>query len=117
MEDFNTNKEALNRELELFMAKLEELLPRYNALLNKDKLSPIELSELGNIEHYLIELNAKIMAIKEMLQEDLFGHTLDIYFKLKQSYLKGDHSAKMKYTRMRTIFQEALNSGVIVNWN
>jgi hypothetical protein len=117
MEDFNTNKEALNRELELFMAKLEELLPRYNTLLKKEKLSQFELSELGNIEHYLIELNAKIMAIKEMLQEDLFGHTLDIYFKLKREYVKGDNSAKMKYLRMRTVFQEALNSGLIINWN
>jgi hypothetical protein len=115
--DFEQHKEALNKELERFIQLLDELLPRYVLLLKKTNISEKELTELGEIEHYLIEVNAKISAIKNMLKEDLFGHSLDVYYKLKHQSEAGDSVAKAKYERMRQIFQESLKSDLIFTWN
>lgn len=117
MKDFKQNKIALNYELEQFRAILDELLPRYSLLLKKDNLSKKELKELGDIEHYLIEVTSKITAIKEMLEEDLFGHSLDIYYKLKKKAVSGDQAAKAKLERMRQTFEESFKGDKIFNWN
>lgn len=117
MSDFEQHKEALNKKLEKFIQLLDELLPRYVFLLKKTNISEKELTELGEIEHYLIEVNAKISGIKNMLKEDLFGHSLDVFYKLKQQSNKGDSLAKAKYERMRQIFQESLKSDLIFIWN
>jgi hypothetical protein len=115
--DFKANKDSLNRELEKFLSMLEELLPRYSALLRKKNISKTELTELGEIEHYLIEVNAKISSIKGKLEEDLFGHSLDIYYKLKRKARLGDEIAAAKLDKMKEIFEESLSGGSIVNWN
>jgi hypothetical protein len=117
MKDFKQSKEALNKELEQFISILDELLPRYSLLLRKKEISKEELTELGEVEHYLIEVNAKISAIKNMLEQDLFGHSLDIYYKLKEKAKNGDAVAKAKLERMRDSFEESIKGGMLYNWN
>lgn len=117
VKDFKQNKEALNRELKKFLTILDELLPRYSVLLEKKEISQEELSELGEIEHYLIEVNAKISAIKSMLEKDLFGHSLETYYKLKIKAEKGDQVALSKLERLKTSFEKSLKSGSIFIWN
>ena len=67
--DFRANKDALNKVLEHFISLLEEMLPRYAVLLRKSDISSGELKELGEIEHFLIEVNAKISVIKGKLEQ------------------------------------------------
>lgn len=117
VKDFKQNKAALNRELERFMTILDDLLPRYSLLLDKDNISSSELTELGEIEHYLIEVNAKISTIKNMLEQDLFGHSLDVFYKLKVKAKQGDNDAQAKLDRMREVFEDSLKSGNIFVWN
>lgn len=117
VKDFKQNKEALDRELKRFMKILDELLPRYSFLLEKKNISPEEITELGDIEHYLIEVNSKISGIKNMLEQDLFGHSLDIYYKLKMKAATGDAVAMVKFERMKVSFEESLKSGNILIWN
>jgi hypothetical protein len=117
VKDFKQSKDALNKELEQFIVILDELLPRYTFLLEKKNISPAEVTELGEIEHYLIQVNAQITAIKEMLEEDLYGHSLEIYFQLKIRASQGDPVAEAKFKRMRSSFEEALRSGAFINWN
>ncbi len=115
--NFRQNKDALNRELEQFIATLNELLPRYSKLLRKPVLSNDELGELGDIEYFLLEVNTKISEIKNMLEHDLFGHSLDTYYKLKREALEGEVVSQLKYNRMRESFVKSLNDGGIINWN
>ncbi len=115
--DFRANKDALNKELEHFISLLEEMLPRYAVLLRKSNITSTELKELGEIEHFLIEINAKISLIKGKLEQDLFGHSLDTYYKLKAKAIKGDAASAAKLKTMRDIFEESLEGGSLVNWN
>ena len=117
MNSFEQQKDALNRELKQLIEKLNELLPRYTVLLNKADITRQEVTELGEIEHFLIELNSKISDIKERLQQDLFGHTLDRYYKLKSEAEQGDADAKILMDRLKGIFEEHLEKGTIINWN
>ena len=82
MEDFGDNKQELDEELDRFITLLNQLLPHYHSLLKKDTLDNAELNRLGEIEHYLIGVNSKIMEIKGKLEQDLFGRTLDTYYRL-----------------------------------
>lgn len=117
MSDFKSNRKALDEELEKFMSLLGELLPMYHALLKKEELDAEELKRLGEIEHYLIGVNAKILDIKKRLEQDLFGQSLDIYYRTKKEAKQGNPHAKLKLERMRDAFAEALQSGEIVNFN
>ena len=117
MKQFKQNREALNRELEKFVSTLNELLPRYSVLLRKQNISDEELEELGEIEHFLIEVNSKISEIKERLEQDLYGHTIDTYYKLKGKAAKGDIHAKRKLDRIRLTFEDYLQKGTFINWN
>ena len=117
MSNFEQSKEDLNRELKKLVSTLNEMLPRYTLLLNKLDLSRDEIEELGEIEHFLIGLNAKISDIKDRLQQDLFGHTLDRYYKLKLAAQLGDPSALAKVDRLRKVFEEQLEKGQMINWN
>lgn len=117
MKDFKNNKELLNKELERFASILEKVLPHYSALLKKEHLSNPELTELGEIEYFLIEVNGKISALKSMLEQDLFGHSLDIYYKLKLKAKAGDISAKAKLDLLRETFQDSFTAGSMINWN
>ena len=51
------------------------------------------------------------------LEQDLFGQSLDTYYKLKENAKKGDVNSKVKLEKMRDIFIEALKAGDIVNFN
>ena len=115
--DFNQNKKTLSRELEQFSGILNELLPRYTELINKSKINTIELKELGEIEHFLLDVTAKITEIKDMLDQNLFGHSLDLYYKYKEKALLGDVSAQLKLERLRNFFNESLKRETFVNWN
>ncbi len=115
--DFNQNKKTLNSELEQFSGILNELLPRYNKLINKTNINSLELKELGDIEHFLIEVTAKISSLKDMLDQNLFGHSLDLYYKFKEKALKGDVSAQLKLERLRNFFDESLKKEIFVSWN
>lgn len=115
--DFNENKKTLNRELEQFLGILNELLPRYSALIKKDNINDVELKELGDIEHFLIEVNSKIATIKDMLDQNLFGHSLDLYYKYKEKAKLGDANAQQKLNRLREFFNESLKGENLVNWN
>ena len=115
--DFNQNRDAINKELEQFILLLNETLPRYSSLLKKQEISSSELKELGDIEYFLIEVNAKITEIKKMLENDLFGHSIDLYYKLKRSAQNGDVQAQHKFEAMRDAFNESLKGDTIINWN
>jgi hypothetical protein len=115
--DFQANKDALNKELEHFISLLEEMLPRYAILLRKPDINSDELKELGEIEHFLIDVNSKISVIKGKLEQDLFGHSLDMYYKLKAKAIKGDQVSAAKLKTMREIFEESLEGGSLINWN
>ena len=115
--DFNENKKTLNRELEQFLGILNELLPRYTNLIKKDNINTVELKELGEIEHFLIEVNSKIAEIKDMLDQNLFGHSLDLYYKYKEKAKTGDVNAQQKLNRLREFFNESLKGEALVNWN
>lgn len=117
MADFKSNRKELDEELEKFMRLLEELLPHYHQLLKKTELSHDELTRLGEIEHYLIGVNAKILEIKKRLEQDLFGQSLHTYYKTKQDAFSGDPQAKLKLERMRDAFAEALKAGEIMSFN
>lgn len=115
--DFNDNKKTLNQELERFLATLNELLPRYSKLIEKDNIKLIELKELGEIEHFLIEVNSRISEIKNMLDQNLFGHSLDLYYKYKAEAKTGSLIAKQKQERLLNFFNESLKGEELINWN
>ena len=52
-----------------------------------------------------------------MLEQDLFGHSLDIYYKLKEKAKNGDAVAKAKLDCMRDSFEESIKGGMLYNWN
>jgi hypothetical protein len=115
--DFNRQKEAINRELDHFIQLLNNTLPRYTVLLKQVSISNEELKELGEIEYFLLEVNSKINEIKQQLEHDLFGHSLDQYYKLKKMAENGDQTSKQKFETMRKSFNDALQSNVLINWN
>lgn len=117
MENFKENKKELDKELERFISLLNQLLPHYHYLLKKKDLNSDELQRLGDIEHYLLGVNSKILDIKGKLEQDLFGESLDIYYKLKENAVKGDAKSKLKLEKMRDIFSESLKAGDIINFN
>ena len=115
--DFSDNIDAINRELEHFIELLNKTLPRYSMLLKKEDISSQELKELGDIEYFLLGVNAKITEIKKKLEHDLFGLSLDAYYKLKKRASKGDTIAQRKFEIMKDAFNEALKGDTIINWN
>ena len=117
MEEFRTHKNELDKELERFMSLLNQIMPFYHSLLKKQELDSDELKRLGEIEHYLLSVNSKIMEIKSQLEQDLFGQSLDTYYKLKSEALSGNPYSKLKLEKMRDTFAEALASGEIMNYN
>ena len=117
MEEFSKQKNQLDKELERFMVLLNQILPFYHSLLKKKELDSDELKRLGEIEHYLLSVNSKIMEIKCQLEQDLFGQSLDTYYKLKSDAFTGNLYSKLKLEKMRDTFAEALASGEIMNYN
>ena len=117
LEEFSTHKNELDKELERFIYLLNQILPFYHSLLKKEVLDSDELKRLGEIEHYLLSVNSKIMEIKSQLEQDLFGQSLDTYYKLKTEALTGNPYSKLKLEKMRDTFAEALKLGEMVNYN
>jgi hypothetical protein len=115
--DFEKHKERLHLELDRFADMLGEVLPKYLALMKKKNPSDEELQELGELEHTLIEVNAKIAELKSKLDHDLFGETLDEYFKLKHEAATGDITAKKRFDKLREVFKESLKDDTFFNWN
>lgn len=111
------NKETVNKELELFMAYLSKNLVEYSSLLKKENISPDELKQLGEIEYFLIEVNAKISEIQKLIENDLFGYSLDLCYGKKRDVIAGDQQAQKKLDVMLDSFSESLRRGTIVNWN
>jgi hypothetical protein len=117
VEEFKNTKKELDKELEQFIKLLNKILPKYHLLLKRTDLSNLELKELGDIEHYLIGVNAKIMEIKGKLEQDLFGQSLHVYYSLKLEAKNGDPNSKLKLEKMREAFVKALESGDVMNYN
>lgn len=115
--NFNQHKDELNLELDRFISLLQKTLPRYSQLINKKDISSAELEELGEIEYFLIELNGKIADIKRQLEHDLFGLSLDLYYKLKKRALAGDIKAAKKVLIMRKSFDKSLKRNDFIIWN
>lgn len=114
---FKEQQAAIQRELDRFIDLLGVMLPRYSKLLKRDNLSDPELHELGEIEHFLIGVNGRISEIQRLLEEDVFGNSLDYYYKLKRQALKGDEGATRKMNKLRETFNESLQSGTMIHWN
>lgn len=114
---FKDQQAAIQRELDRFIDLLTVLLPRYSSLLEDKKLSSDELTELGEIEHFLIGVTARVTEIKDLLEQDVFGHSLDFYYKLKPKALAGDLDAMKKINKLRDTFNEGLKTGNIIIWN
>lgn len=115
--EFDKHKDLLNKELDQFNSILSELLPRYLELVRKVELDESEIKELGEIEHYLIEVNGKIAEIKNKLDNDLFGETIDLYYKTKQLAQKGDPEAIEMLNKLRRKFGESVRGDTFFNWN
>ena len=111
------HKKLLNRELDQFNSILGEILPRYISLMKKKDASLEEEKELGEIEHFLIEINAKIAEIKNKLDQDLFGETMNLYYKTKQDAMNGDVEAQKLLQKLRKVFLESVEGDQFFNWN
>ncbi len=114
---FKGQQGELDKELERFIELLNQLLPKYNSLLKKENLDKKELVRLGEIEAYLLSVNSKIMKIKGELEQNLFGKSLDTYYKLKSQAIEGNPQSRLKMEKMRDAFSEALQAGDIINLN
>lgn len=114
---FKEQQAAIQRELDRFIDLLGILLPRYSGLLKRTDLSEKELNELGEIEHFLIGVTARVTEIQQLLEQDVFGHSLDLYYKLKHQARLGDENAALKMHKLRDTFKETLKNGGIMRWN
>lgn len=117
MEELGANRKELDDELERFITLLNQLLPHYHFLLKKTELDEDETSRLGEIEHYLIGVNSKIMEIKGKLEQDLFGRSIDTYYRLKNLAYGGDPHSKLKLEKMRDDIAQSLKEGQLINFN
>jgi len=114
---FKKHKQLLNQELDRFNSLLGEILPRYVMLVRKEDCSDEELTELGEIEHYLIEVNSKIASIKNRLDQDLFGETMDLYYKVKCEAEKGNPKAQKKFEQLKSSLHASIKGDMFFNWN
>ena len=115
--DFDAQKREINRELNRVEQLLKQTMPRYSELLGKTDLSGTELNELGELEYYLIELNGKIAQLQAKLEYDLFGLSLDTFYKLKKQAQQGDQSAALKVAAMRRVYARSLKNNQLIIWN
>ena len=117
MDEIGDNREELDEELERFITLLNQLLPHYHSLLKKDELDNDEKTRLGEIEHYLIGVNSKIMEIKGKLEQDVFGRSIDRYYKIKDLDYGGDPHSKLKLEKIRDELTKSLKAGELINFN
>lgn len=114
---FHQHKHLLKQEFDKFNSILGELLPRYVILMQKKSLTSNEQNELERIESLLIEVNGKIAEIKNKLDQDLFGETIDYYYKMKEEAKKGDIEAKENLKRLRRSLIHSIQGNTFFNWN
>ena len=114
---FKEQQAAIQRELDRLIDLLGILLPRYSKLLKRKNLTEDELHELGELEHFLIGVNGRISEIKQVLEQDVYGHSLDLYYKLKAKADLGDEDAAKKLSRLRDSYNDSMISGQIIHWN
>lgn len=114
---FEKHKRLLNKELDQFNLLLSEILPRYIELMKKSEISDEELRELGEMEHFLIEINGKIAQIKSQLDHDLFGESLEEYYRVKELAKAGDAAAKVKLEKLRGALIDSIKGDTFFNWN
>jgi hypothetical protein len=112
-----TYQEEINKELDRFIDLLNVTLPRYTELVKKDNISKNELDELGELEYFLIQINGKIADLKKKIEHDLFGISLDLYYKLKHKAQNGDIEAARKIVIMRKAFNKSLQGNDFIIWN
>lgn len=115
--EFERHKYLLNKELDQFNLLLSEILPRYIELMKKEDIEDVELKELGELEHFLIEINGKIAAIKTRLDHDLFGDTMEEYYRVKELARAGDRLAQRRLEQLRETFSESIKGDTFFNWN
>ena len=115
--DFKKHKQTLNYELDQFNSILGEILPRYVFLTSKKDTTTDETKELGDIEHFLIEIIGKIAVIKNRLDQDLFGETMQMYYKLKAEAKNGDVESKLRLGELRETIHESIKGDTFFNWN
>lgn len=115
--EFEKHKKLLNKELDQFNLILSKILPRYIELMKNDDISDDEVKELGEVEHFLIEINAKIAEIKSKLDHDLFGETMAEFYKVKEKAKNGDENAIKKLSKLRDAFSESIKGDTFFNWN
>ena len=117
MEELGESRNELDDELERFITLLNQLLPHYHFLLKKDSLNNEERKKLGEIEHYLIGVNSKIMEIKGKLEQDIFGRSIDTLYRLKDLAYGGDPHSKLQLEKIRDEMAESLKAGNLINFN
>ncbi len=115
--EFERHKRLLNKELDQFNLILSEILPRYISLMKKDEIDDKERKELGELEHFLIEINGKIASIKTKLDHDLFGETMDEYYRVKELAAQGDLLARKRLDQLRETFSKSIKGDTFFNWN
>lgn len=115
--EFEHHKRLLNKELDQFNLILSEILPRYIELMKKDGIEDSELKELGELEHFLIEINGKIAAIKTKLDHDLFGESMEEYYRVKERAKNGDLLAQQRLEKLRETFSASIKGDTFFNWN
>ena len=115
--EFEKHKRLLNKELDHFTMMISEILPRYLELMRKKEISDDETKELGEIEHFLIEVNSKIADIKSKLDHDLFGETINEYYKVKGLAKKGDELAQKRLDKLRKNLDDSIKGDLFFNWN
>ena len=115
--EFDKHKELLNKELDHFTRMISDILPRYLELMRKTDISDEENKELGELEHFLIEVNSKIADIKTKLDHDLFGETINEYYKVKGQAKLGDLAAKKRLESLRNSLSDSIKGDLFFNWN
>ncbi len=111
------SNEKINKELAQFLGSLNLILPRFLELSKKSVLNDEEKFEIGEIEHNLIGINAKISELKNSLDHALYGHVIDTYYKLKDEMKNGDDRVLLKYEHLKSKFTEFLFQENLINWN
>jgi hypothetical protein len=107
----------LNKELDEFHFVLGQILPRYLELMKKKCKTPEEKYELDNTEQTLLEINTKIAKIKNKLYQDLFGETINLYYRVKAKANLGDLNSKIHLDRLRAKLQTSIEGDHFFNWN
>lgn len=115
--NFDKSRKSLTEELDHFIYVLNELIPHYERLMKKKVLNDSEAKELGDVEHFLIEVNAKINDLKSRLDQHLFGHSLDLYYKYKEKAKDGDLYAIQKINRIKDLILNTLEEDSLMKWN